>query len=74
MTGVFVTLEGPEGAGKSTMIQSLAGRLAERGIPYLVTREPGGTRKPPTTSNPISPCCWILILGSDFSDTPRATA
>lgn len=41
MSGVFVTLEGPEGAGKSTMIQTLAGRLAERGIPFLVTKEPG---------------------------------
>lgn len=41
MSGVFVTLEGPEGAGKSTVIQSLAGKLAERGLPYLVTREPG---------------------------------
>lgn len=41
MPGIFVTLEGPEGAGKSTMIQALAGRLAERGVPFITTKEPG---------------------------------
>jgi dTMP kinase len=39
----FMTLEGSEGCGKSTQAERLAKRLARSGIPYLVTREPGGT-------------------------------
>lgn len=41
--GLFVTLEGPEGSGKTTQLQLLAEYLKERGYPYLCTREPGGT-------------------------------
>ncbi|MCP1624482.1 dTMP kinase [Pseudomonas nitroreducens] len=43
MTGLFITLEGPEGAGKSTNREYLADRLRERGIEVQLTREPGGT-------------------------------
>ena len=43
MTGRFITIEGGEGAGKSTAQAYLAERLAERGIAVLQTREPGGT-------------------------------
>ena len=43
MTGLFITLEGPEGAGKSTNREYLAERLREQGIDVLLTREPGGT-------------------------------
>ncbi|WPC03627.1 dTMP kinase [Pseudomonas benzenivorans] len=43
MSGLFITLEGPEGAGKSTNREYLAARLAEHGIEVLLTREPGGT-------------------------------
>ena len=43
MSGLFITLEGPEGAGKSTNRDYLATRLAEQGIEVLLTREPGGT-------------------------------
>nr|WP_298172759.1 dTMP kinase [uncultured Pseudomonas sp.] len=43
MSGLFITLEGPEGAGKSTNRDYLATRLGELGIEVLLTREPGGT-------------------------------
>ena len=43
MTGLFITLEGPEGAGKSTNREYLAARLRAEGIEVLLTREPGGT-------------------------------
>jgi dTMP kinase len=41
--GFFLTLEGPEGSGKSTQAQRLAARLAAAGYVCTVTREPGGT-------------------------------
>jgi dTMP kinase len=41
--GLFVTLEGGEGAGKSTVARGLSQLLAERGIAHVTTREPGGT-------------------------------
>ena len=43
MSGLFITLEGPEGAGKSTNREYLAARLQEAGCDVLLTREPGGT-------------------------------
>ncbi|HTI95315.1 MAG TPA: dTMP kinase [Rudaea sp.] len=44
MTGKLITLEGGEGAGKSTVLEAVREVLAVRGIDALVTREPGGTR------------------------------
>ncbi|MEX1193459.1 MAG: dTMP kinase [Dehalococcoidia bacterium] len=41
--GVFITLEGGEGSGKSTVIQTLASHLHEAGHDALVTQEPEGT-------------------------------
>jgi dTMP kinase len=41
--GRFITLEGIEGAGKSTAAQHIMGWLSARGLPARLTREPGGT-------------------------------
>ena len=43
MSGLFITLEGPEGAGKSTNRDYLAMCLRAAGVEVLLTREPGGT-------------------------------
>lgn len=42
--GVFITFEGPEGAGKTTVIAELYNRLKDEGRDVILTREPGGIR------------------------------
>jgi len=44
MTGQFITLEGGEGAGKTTCLKHVENRIVQAGIDLCVTREPGGTR------------------------------
>ncbi len=43
MKGKFITLEGGEGSGKSSIIAYLQKKLSEENVPFLLTREPGGT-------------------------------
>ena len=42
--GLFLTFEGGEGAGKTTLIEEIARQLAAEGFSVLKTREPGGTK------------------------------
>ena len=64
MTGRFITLEGGEGAGKSTQARLLADALAARGLPVLRTREPGGA--------PGAEVLRSLLLGGEVAFTARA--
>jgi dTMP kinase len=63
----FVTLEGPEGCGKSTQVQLLAARLGSFGVRPVVAREPGGT--------PLGESIRQLLLHSrDFDPVPATDA
>ncbi|MGE7604776.1 dTMP kinase [Peribacillus sp. NPDC097675] len=55
--GIFITMEGPEGAGKTTIIHMLGQALQEEGYQVLLTREPGGI--------PISEQIREVILNKD---------
>jgi dTMP kinase len=61
--GVFIALEGPEGAGKSTQVRLLEAWLRARGHEPLLTREPGGTE--------VAEAVRRILLDSD--DLPAAT-
>lgn len=41
--GLFITFEGADGSGKTTQLEKVAKFLAEKNIPHITTREPGGT-------------------------------
>lgn len=55
MTGLFITLEGPEGGGKSTNLHYIAEQLRAAGCDPLLTREPGGT--------PVAESIRAVLLG-----------
>lgn len=59
-TGLFIALEGGEGAGKSTLAQSLAAAARAAGREVVVTREPGGT--------PVAESIRDLLLSDDLAD------
>ena len=69
--GLFITLEGTEGAGKSTLIAYLAEMLQKQGHEVLLLREPGGTEagekirgilKSPYLSEPLLPETELLLM------------
>ncbi|HHU24147.1 MAG: dTMP kinase [Bacilli bacterium] len=43
MNGLFITIEGNDGSGKTTIINGIKKMLSEKGIDYIQTREPGGS-------------------------------
>jgi dTMP kinase len=61
--GFFVVLEGPEGAGKSTLAAELCERLRGAGLDPLLVREPGGT--------PAAEALRRELLHADRSWTPE---
>lgn len=68
--GRFITLEGIEGAGKSTLARTLESALRQRGVPVILTREPGGSPLAERLrgillergSEPISPVAETLLM------------
>lgn len=65
MEGLFISMEGPDGAGKTTQIELLNKYLSERGYEVIITREPGGTR--------ISEAIRGIILNKDFNEMNDVT-
>ncbi|MBU5459984.1 dTMP kinase [Anaerostipes sp. MSJ-23] len=63
--GVFLTMEGPDGAGKSTQIELLRDYLSRKGYDIIVCREPGGTK--------ISEAIRQVILNKDFTEMSHMT-
>lgn len=63
--GLFITMEGPDGAGKTTQIDLLRDYLSGKGYDIIVCREPGGT--------PISEAVRQVILNKDFTEMGNMT-
>lgn len=65
--GRFISLEGGEGAGKSTQLAALADALSGRGLTIIVTREPGGSPGAEAIRK-------LLLEGDEARWNPRAEA
>lgn len=65
MKGIFISMEGPDGSGKSTQIDLLTKYLESRGYEIVVTREPGG--------NAISEAIREIILNKEYTDMSYMT-
>jgi dTMP kinase len=61
--GKFITLEGLDGAGKSTQLEWLAQRWRAHGVEVIITREPGGT--------PLGERIRQLLLNADEALAPE---
>lgn len=65
MEGIFITIEGPDGSGKSTQIELLKTYLEDKGYDSVVTREPGGTA--------ISEAIRKIILDPEYKEMSHMT-
>jgi len=65
VTGLFITFEGPDGAGKTTQIKLLAEAAERLGREVVLTREPGGT--------PVSDQIRSLVLDPAFTEVVEQT-
>ena len=66
--GLFLSIEGIDGSGKSTQLELLTARLKREDVPYLLNREPGGSEVGNQIrqilldpSNPVSPTAELLL-------------
>jgi dTMP kinase len=74
--GLFITFEGGEGCGKTTLISALQKELLSRGLPVLATREPGGFETGKKIrdivlhqkDNPIGKRCELLLYLADRAE------
>jgi len=81
MRGRFITLEGGEGAGKSTQAERLAARLRGMAIGVVVTREPGGSAGADImrhvllsgAAKPLGPMAETLLFAAARDDHVRTT-
>jgi dTMP kinase len=75
--GKLITFEGIDGCGKTTQLRLLEKYLAERGIVYLSTREPGGTalgkiiRSALLAGEKIEPVAELLLYAADRAQHVR---
>ena len=77
--GIFITLEGLDGSGKTTQIKRLAAWMQKRGLDPMVTRQPGGTATGDrirallldSTSAPIASMTEMALM---FADRAQAIA
>ncbi len=63
--GLFIVLEGVEGAGKSTQALLLSEWMEEAGVPHVLAREPGGT--------PVGEAIRSIVLNEGEMDMPPET-
>ena len=63
--GLFITMEGPDGSGKSRQIELLRDYLSGKGYDIIICREPGGTK--------ISEAIRQVILNKDFTEMGNMT-
>jgi len=70
--GTFITLEGPDGAGKTTQLRIVSQELKAIGCDHIITRDPGGTaagkqirRILLNTNNPLSTIAELLLYQAD---------
>ncbi len=65
MRGLFITIEGPDGSGKSTQIENIRKFFEDKNIEIVFTREPGGT--------PIGERIREIILDNSFKEMDSMT-
>ena len=64
-TGKFISIEGQDGAGKTTNIEFICSELADKNIEHITTREPGGTALGESIRD-------ILLVRSELNITPMS--